>query len=159
MRFVLVMISFCFACSTDKPAKKADTKTPTGSEKQVRKVAAPTIEASVKPAAKKIGDSRFVIQFPTSKDQTEIKILPLADFKMNVEYPASLVMDKTLPLDNLAGKRKEPSKLTEKQLQFVLPAKTDKPVELKAMLDFSVCNEQACEMVETEVKWTVKPGA
>lgn len=159
MRFVLVLISFCFACSTEKPIEKTEVKVRLKAEEQVKRVTSQVAKKAAKAVTKKVGDPRFVIQFPSGKDQTEIKILPLADFKMNVEYPASLVMDKKLALDSLAGTRKEPSHLSEKQLQFVLPAKTDKTVELKGMLDFSVCNDQACEMVETEVKWTVKPGA
>ncbi len=168
MRFVLILVSFCFACSSEKPAEMSGNKAALKTEKASKSVKTVSKEPTKstkkaapnpKPNSKTLGDPRYVIQFPPSKDNTEIKILPLADFKMNVDYPASLLLDKQLAIQPLAGQRKEPSHLSEKQLQFVLPAKTDKPVELKAMVDFSVCNAQACEMVETEVKWTVKPGA
>ena len=162
MRFVLVLVTFCFACSSEKPAEKPTVKTALKASEAANKLVPKPVskkQATPKNSAKKVGDSRYVIQFPQGKDQTEVKILPLADFKMNVDYPASLELDKTLAIAPLAGQRKEPTHLSEKQLQFVMPAKTVKPIELKAKLDFSVCNAQACEMVETEVKWTVKPGA
>ncbi|MGB0646976.1 MAG: hypothetical protein ACPGQS_07365, partial [Bradymonadia bacterium] len=90
---------------------------------------------------------------------TSVKVLPLADFKMNVDYPASLTVAKEQSLANLSGVRNEPAQLTEKQLQFNLAAQPKAPTTVKATIDFSVCNAQACEMVEKEITWTVKPDA
>jgi hypothetical protein len=158
----LVYLVFCFVCLFEKIVEKLIEETTLKANEAIKKPVPKSTSKTLTPSktsTKKVGDPRYVIQFPHGKDQTEIKILPLADFKMNVEYPASLELDKALAIAPLAGQRKEPTHLSEKQLQFVMPAKTTEPVELKARLDFSVCNAQACEMVETEVKWTVKPGA
>ena len=164
MRFALVLVSLCFACSTESSKTKEPTKasvktTNTASKKTAAKPKASKQSGTTTKTTKAMGDPRFLIQFPTAKGQTSVKVLPLADYKMNVDYPASLTGNKGQPIASLSGIRKEPSKLTEKQLRFNLPAQPKKATEVKATIDFSVCNAQACEMVEKEITWTIKPDA
>lgn len=164
MRFTLALVTLCFACSTEPSKTKQPSKVSvkTTNTKAKTDTAAPTAAKQLGNSGKTtkaVGDSRFLIQFPSMKGQTSVKVLPLADFKMNVDYPASLTVDKEQTLTSLSGVRKEPAELTEKQLQFNLPAKPKAPTKIKATIDFSVCNAQACEMVEKEITWMVKPDA
>ena len=173
MKFLFLIALVTMACSpskTDRETKQkqtvkvTNTKTvaPAANVKKAPVTAKPVAKPNAKSAA---GDARYVIQFPPSKKGTEttVRVLPLGDYKMNLEYPASLNLDGSAAPAGLAGKQKQPSELTEARLNFVLPlekgAASMKDASIKATIDFSVCNAQACEMIEKEITWKVKSGS
>lgn len=149
--------------ATVKAVKLENTQTETTKSKTP--VKQNTEKPKSKVAKSNVGDTRYVIHFPSSKDgrNTTVLVRPLGDFKMNLEYPASLNLDKTEAPKNLAGQSQSPTELTEAQLNFVMPvgeeASKRDGTKLKAVIDFSVCNAQACEMIEKEITWKVKSGS
>ena len=165
MKYLSLIALLVLGCSPNKSTPTSNTAK-SNVPNQKAKVEQPQAKKDTKPVAKPkaktaIGDPRFVIQFPKPSEApktTHVKVLPLADYKMNLEYPASLNLDKGLPASDLAGKRQEPTSLTEAALDFKMPIKSDKELTMKAVIDFSVCNAQACEMIEKEITWTAKPG-
>ena len=167
MRFLFLISLLIMACSPDNSKPEATQPVPTKTvkvknTKTVKKAAPAKAKTS---AEANVGDARYVIQFPASNEGTEttVTVRPLGDYKMNLEYPASLNLDKTNAPAPLAGQHKSPSALTEAQLKFVMPIKksagADKVTSIKATIDFSVCNAQACEMIEKEITWKVKSGS
>ena len=167
MKFLFLIPLLVMACSPDKSAPQSTAPTQTKTVKvENTKVAKKKPPSNTKPKANAaVADARYVIQFPASKTgaETTVSVRPLGDYKMNLDYPASLNVDKTDAPAPLAGQQKSPSALTEAQLKFVMPIETtkasDKGTSIKAMIDFSVCNAQACEMVEKEITWKVKSGS
>ena len=175
MKWLPMLALLTLACSgneTTKETKQSATvkavkveNTQTANPKRITTVKQNTEKPNSKAAKAHIGDTRYVIHFPSSKDgrKTNVLVRPLGDFKMNLEYPASLNLDKTEAPKNLAGQRQAPTELTEAQLHFVMPISEEAPssngTKLKAVIDFSVCNAQACEMIEKEITWKVKSGS
>lgn len=165
---ILIVLAFAFGCDDSRRNSK-DSAAPQKVTVTNTKTTLPTKKApskALKKEPKTTGETRYVIQFPTSKSgqDTTVRVLPLSDYKMNLEYPASLKLDKTVAPATVAGKVISPAQpLKEAQLQFVVPvsnaknAKTE--TKYKASIDFSVCNAQACEMIEKEITWTSKPGS
>ena len=156
MRILSLIAVLCLACSNKSSTEAQEPRETKNEQTTTSPVVNPKV-ASQKTATPQVGDPRFMIQFPKSANGSEIKIRPLADYKMNVDYPAALTVNATSKLTEIAGKRQEPSALTEKELGFKVSAQPTSPMEVKALIDFSVCNAQACEMVEKEVKWTITP--
>ncbi len=162
MKYLNLLALLLLACTANQPPTQPEQPVkPTAKVKTVKTKPSKS-KAKVPPTTKTtLGDPRFVIQFPkttTSDKTTQVKVMPLADYKMNLEYPASLNLDKGVSDASLAGKRQSPSALAEGALEFKMPISGEKEMKMKAVIDFSVCNAQTCEMIEKEITWTAKPG-
>ena len=175
MKWLPMLVLLTLACSGSETAQEInnrDTVNTVAAQKKQTETPVPKTtvkrekeKPKSKVAKSNIGDTRYVIHFPSSKDgrNTTVLVRPLGDFKMNLEYPASLNLDKTDAPENLAGQSQSPTELTEAQLNFVMPLGKEAPTsggkKLKAVIDFSVCNAQACEMIEKEITWQVQSGS
>ena len=172
MKFVFVFALFTVACSGGEKEMQAKAQ-PTTKKLKVENTKSSDNAQNKQPAKNtkgsveiETGDAKYVIQYPTSKTgkSASVRVLPLADYKMNLEYPTFLNIDKSAPNAKLAGQSISPTKpFTEARLQFDVPLEgstpTDKPVTLNAELKFSVCNAQACEMIKKKITLSTKSGS
>ena len=123
-------------------------------------------EASVSPKPSSVKsnpiETRYAIKHPkiSNGDPVKIQIRPLGEYKINEEYPASLNFT---PQSSKEPKSAEEKTKTAALLSFEVPKITKSqgaaPSEVKAVIDFSVCNKELCELIEKELSWTVKPDA
>ena len=164
----LVFMVAVFGCNSmgDSGKQKAvGQETSQGSTaKKVNKTAAKINSAKPKPTTVKTTttETRYAIKHPkiSNGDPLKIQIRPLGEYKINEEYPASLNF--TQQSSKAPQSAKEQAK-TAALLSFEVPKitkpKGDQPSEVKAVIDFSVCNKELCELIEKEISWTVKPDA
>ena len=161
----MVALFGCNSMSDSGKQKAVGKRTSQASTvKKANKTAKKTDSAKAKPTAVKTNpiETRYALKYPkiSNGDPLKIQIRPLGEYKINEEYPASLNFTQQ--------SSKAPQSATEQAktaalLSFEVPKITkpagDQPSEVKAVIDFSVCNKELCELIEKEISWTVKPDA
>ena len=154
------------APSAEKPGDAPKPAAPKAAQKGEAAEAAKTAPAKAPAAAAKqtFADRPFKISYQqtatTGKDgaRTAITVVPLDGYKMNKDFPSSLVVkapeNVKVKKDNLAA---GDAQLTDQSLTFPIDFAAAKPVvDFTATANFSVCNERTCKLYRgEELAWTV----
>ena len=144
-----------------KPAafKDKDKKTPAANTPKPAPVKAPAAAAKTS-----FADRPFKISYQHSATaaedgaRTAITVVPLDGYKMNKDFPSSLVVvapeGVKVKKENLAA---NDAQLTDQALTFPIDFAAPKPaVDFTATANFSVCNERTCKLYRGEkLAWTV----
>lgn len=134
------------ACSTSSDS--------TGSTADVPAQAGDPYQVEVKaPARAKVG----------SETTTEVIVTPGSGYKINVDYPAKLVM-KTVPAGaKVADQTVTKAKMQVSKARLVVPVRftPEAPGEkaFEGELRFSVCTPQFCKMPRESITWTTTAEA
>lgn len=139
--YLLLVVIAALGCSTssESPGSEAAVPGPAGNPFQVE------VQAPEKAA---VG----------AEATTKVVVTPRNGFKINVDYPAKLVLS-----DIPAGTKVAESTVTKGQMQvekarLVVPVRftSESPGEklFNGELRFSVCNPQTCQMPREQVSWT-----
>lgn len=89
---------------------------------------------------------------------TEVVVTPGSGFKINVEYPAKLVLGTVPQGTKVAASTVTKGQMTVEKTRLVVPVRftPEAPGELRfeGELRFSVCTEESCQMPREAVVWT-----
>lgn len=164
----LVLMVALFGCNSmsgnEKQRAVGGTTAQASTTDKAKNTAKKTNSVKPKPTAVKTNpiETRYALKHPkiSNGDPLKIQIRPLGEYKINEEYPASLnFTQQSSKTPQSAAEQTKTAALLSFEVPKITKSKGDQPSEVKAVIDFSVCNKELCELIEKEISWTVKPDA